>query len=85
MSSITYILVIEGEDAGTMLITEKYRFLRPARYRTLATMGPEVLLVGDPEKYPFGFPTRQKPAHLNSACYDTDGRILVTLFHQPHT
>ncbi|HEX9272670.1 MAG TPA: hypothetical protein VGA01_10715, partial [Candidatus Binatia bacterium] len=36
----------------------------------------------DPEKYPFGIPTRQKPAHLNSACYDSHGRILVTLFHQ---
>jgi hypothetical protein len=53
-----------------------------ARCRTLATMGHEVLLVEDPEKYPFGIPTRQKPAHLNGACYDTDGRILVTLFHQ---
>ena len=45
-------------------------------------MGHEVLLVDDPEKYPFGIPTRQKPAHLNSACYDSHGRILVTLFHQ---
>jgi hypothetical protein len=53
-----------------------------ARCRALAAMGHEVLLVGDPEKYPFGIPTRQKPAHLNSACYDSDGRILVTLFHQ---
>ena len=53
-----------------------------ARCRTLADMGHEVLLVEDPEKYPFGFPTRQKPAHLNGACYDTNGRILVTLFHQ---
>ena len=34
------------------------------------------------QKYQFGIPTRQKPAHLNSACYDSDGRILVTLFHQ---
>jgi len=53
-----------------------------ARCKTLAAMGHEVLLVGDPEKYPFGIPTRQKPAHLNSACYDSDGKILVTLFHQ---
>jgi hypothetical protein len=53
-----------------------------AKYRALAAMGHEVLLVDDPEKYPFGIPTRQKPAHLNSACYDSDGRILVTLFHQ---
>jgi hypothetical protein len=45
-------------------------------------MGHEVLLVDDPAKYEFGIPTRQKPAHLNSACYDSDGRILVTLFHQ---
>jgi hypothetical protein len=53
-----------------------------ARCRALAAMGHEVLLVEDPEKYKFGIPTRQKPAHLNSACYDSDGKILVTLFHQ---
>ncbi len=53
-----------------------------ARHKALAAMGHEVLLVDDPEKYPFGIPTRQKPAHLNSACYDSDGKILVTLFHQ---
>lgn len=53
-----------------------------ARSRTLAAMGHEVLLVEDPEKYEFGIPTRKSPAHLNSACYDSDGRILVTLFHQ---
>ena len=52
------------------------------RFRDLADMGHEVLLVDDPAKYRFGLPTRQKPAHLNSACYDSDGRILVTLFHQ---
>jgi hypothetical protein len=53
-----------------------------ARQRELAAQGYEALLVEDPEKYQFGIPTRQKPAHLNGACYDTDGRILVTLFHQ---
>jgi hypothetical protein len=53
-----------------------------ARSRKLAAMGHEVLLVDDPAKYEFGLPTRQKPAHLNSAHYDSDGRILVTLFHQ---
>ena len=53
-----------------------------ARCKTLAAMGHEVLLVDDPAKYEFGIPTRQKPAHLNSACYDSDGRILITLFHQ---
>lgn len=53
-----------------------------ARQRELAVLGHEVLLVDDPEKYQFGIPTRQKPAHLNSACYDSHGRILVTLFHQ---
>lgn len=53
-----------------------------ARQRELAALGHEVLLVDDPEKYQFGIPTRQKPAHLNSACYDSHGRILVTLFHQ---
>jgi hypothetical protein len=53
-----------------------------ARCRTLAAMGHEVLLVDDPAKYEFGIPTRQKPAHLNSAGYDSDGRIVVTLFHQ---
>ena len=53
-----------------------------ARFRTLAAMGHEVLLVDDPAKYEFGIPTRQKPAHLNSAGYDSDGKILITLFHQ---
>jgi len=53
-----------------------------ARCRALAAMGHEVLLVDDPAKYEFGVPSRQKPAHLNSACYDSDGKILVTLFHQ---
>jgi hypothetical protein len=53
-----------------------------ARCKALKAMGHNVLLVDNPEKYPFGIPTRQKPAHLNSACYDADGRILVTLFHQ---
>jgi hypothetical protein len=53
-----------------------------ARSETLAAMGHEVLLVDDPEKYKFGVPTRQKPAHLNSACYDSNGMILITLFHQ---
>jgi hypothetical protein len=53
-----------------------------ATRKALAAMHHEVMLVDDPEKYPFGIPTRQKPAHLNSACYDSDGRILVTLFHQ---
>ena len=53
-----------------------------ARFKTLAANGYEVLLLDDPAKYEFGIPTRQKPAHLNSACYDSNGNILVTLFHQ---
>lgn len=53
-----------------------------ARCRRLAAAGHKVILVDDPEKYEFGIPTRQKPAHLNSACYGSNGRILVTLFHQ---
>jgi hypothetical protein len=53
-----------------------------SRYEALTAVGHEVLLIEDPEKYPFGIPTRQKPAHLNSACYDSHGRILVTFFHQ---
>jgi hypothetical protein len=53
-----------------------------ARRKELASMAQEVLLVDDPAKYPFGIPTRRKPAHLNSASYDSHGRILVTLFHQ---
>jgi hypothetical protein len=52
------------------------------KYKTLAAKGHEVLLINDPQKYKFGIPTRQKPAHLNSACYDSEGKILVTLFHQ---
>ena len=54
----------------------------PARRRTLAAMGHEVVFVEDPAVYEFGIPTRQKPAHLNSASYDSHGRILITLFHQ---
>jgi hypothetical protein len=53
-----------------------------ARRKTLTARGHEVLLVDDPEKYKFGIPTRQKPVHLNSARYDSDGKILVTFFHQ---
>jgi hypothetical protein len=53
-----------------------------ARGKTLADMGHEVLLVDDPARYPFGIPTKKKPAHLNSACYDSKGRVLITLFHQ---
>jgi hypothetical protein len=45
-------------------------------------MGHEVLFVDDPRSFEFGIPTRMSPAHLNSACYDGDTRILVTLFHQ---
>ena len=48
----------------------------------LKTEGREVLLVDDPSKYEFGVPTRLCPAHLNSAQYDNDGKILVSLFHQ---
>ena len=53
-----------------------------ARYRALDPIRHEVLLVDDPAKYEFGIPTRRKPAHLNSAGYDSDGKILITLFHQ---
>ena len=59
-----------------------YVFRSTARSRELEAAGHEVLLVDDPAKYEFGLPTRQKPAHLNSACYDSDGKILVTSFHQ---
>jgi hypothetical protein len=52
------------------------------RQRELVSLNNEVLLVDNPKKYQFGLPTRQKPAHLNSACYDSHGSILVTLFHQ---
>jgi hypothetical protein len=53
-----------------------------ARSEALRAQGHDVLLVDDPGAYPFGIPTRQKPAHLNSACYAPDGKILITLFHQ---
>jgi len=52
------------------------------RYRTLTSMGHEVLLIDDPAKHKFGIPTRHKPAHLNSAYYGSNGKILITLFHQ---
>ncbi len=54
----------------------------PGRSEALTAMGQEVLLVDDPRKFEFGIPTRLCPAHLNSACYDVDGRILASLFHQ---
>jgi len=52
------------------------------RSRELTEMGFEVRLVDDPQNYKFALPTRQKPAHLNSACYDSEDKILITLFHQ---
>jgi len=48
----------------------------------LKAMGHEVLAVEDPSAFEFGVPTRLCPAHLNSAHYDVDGKVLVTLFHQ---
>jgi len=54
----------------------------PEKSETLKAMGHEVLLVDDPSKFEFGVPTRLCPAHLNSAHYDADGKILVSLFHQ---
>lgn len=54
----------------------------PEKSEALKAMGHEVLLVDDPSKFEFGVPTRLCPAHLNSAHYDVDGKILVSLFHQ---
>lgn len=48
----------------------------------LRAQGHETLLVDDPSKFEFGVPTRFCPAHLNSARYDADGKILISLFHQ---
>jgi hypothetical protein len=45
-------------------------------------VGHDVILVDDPSSFEFGVATRLIPAHLNSALYDIDGRILVSLFHQ---
>jgi hypothetical protein len=52
------------------------------RSEALKTQEQEVFFVDDPAKFEFGVPTRLCPAHLNSAIYDRDGNILVTLFHQ---
>lgn len=52
------------------------------RHEALKALGQEVLFVDDPGKFEYGIPTRLCPAHLNSACYDYDGNILATLFHQ---
>lgn len=52
------------------------------RGQILKAMGHVVLHVNDPSRFEFGVPTRMCPAHLNSAHYDTGGRILVSLFHQ---
>lgn len=54
----------------------------PTKSQALAAMGQEVLFVDDPSKWEFGIPTRLSPAHMNGACYDVDGKILVSLFHQ---
>jgi hypothetical protein len=51
------------------------------KFRALTASGHEALLV-NPKQYQFGIPTRKKPAHLNSAHYNYDGTILITLFHQ---
>ena len=71
---------------GTMVSTDQSwvttSFVRQQDTERSTAMGHEVLLVDDPAKYEFGIPTRRKPAHLNSACYDSDGKILITLFHQ---
>lgn len=48
----------------------------------LAALGKKVMLVDDPSLFEFGIATRVIPAHLNSARYDKDGRILVSMFHQ---
>jgi hypothetical protein len=53
-----------------------------ARCKELSDMGHEVLLIRDPKEYPFGIPTRRKPAHLNSAHYASPDQILITMFHQ---
>jgi len=54
----------------------------PERRQALIAMGRDVLLVDDPSKFEYGVATRLSPGHLNSALYDVDGKILVTLFHQ---
>jgi hypothetical protein len=52
------------------------------RSEELRASGKDVLFVENPREYEYGIPTRMCPAHLNSAAYDSDGTILVTLFHQ---
>ncbi|MBI4525241.1 MAG: hypothetical protein HY695_15665 [Deltaproteobacteria bacterium] len=54
----------------------------PEQREALTALGREVILVEDPLKFEFGVATRLIPAHLNSARYDGDGRILASLFHQ---
>ena len=54
----------------------------PEKSEQLKEMGHKVLLVQDPSKFEFGVPTRLCPAHLNSAHYGVDEKILVSLFHQ---
>ncbi|MBI3000839.1 MAG: hypothetical protein HYY46_20680 [Deltaproteobacteria bacterium] len=49
---------------------------------TLKARGEEVLFVDNPANFEFGIPTRLSPAHINSARYDVEGKILVSLFHQ---
>jgi hypothetical protein len=49
---------------------------------SLTALGKKVMLVDAPALFEYGVATRLIPAHLNSARYDKDGRILVSLFHQ---
>jgi hypothetical protein len=70
-------------DHGYDRSTLGHHVVRDAEKRdALMAMGREAVLVDDPSKFRFGVPTRLIPAHLNSARYDVNGRILVCLFHQ---
>lgn len=54
----------------------------PEKRDALVASGHETIYVDDPSKFGLGIATRLIPAHLNSARYDVDGHILVSMFHQ---
>jgi hypothetical protein len=54
----------------------------PEKRDALVASGQEAIYIDDPSKFEEGIATRLIPAHLNSARYDSDGHILVSMFHQ---
>lgn len=54
----------------------------PEKRDALVALGQEAIYIDDPSNFEVGVATRLIPAHLNSARYDSDGHVLVSMFHQ---